>query len=88
MKKQYYGTRKPERDFPDVEQLQGAELFYFNLALAVKYGLYSRANDRHLPEGWVRDGLTDEQIAENIGISVRTLYRWKNQNKTVRFVMT
>lgn len=46
MKKQYYGTRKPERDFPDVEQLQGAELFYFNLALAVKYGLYSRANDR------------------------------------------
>lgn len=46
MKKQYYGTRKPERDFPYVEQLQGAELFYFNLALAVKYGLYSRANDR------------------------------------------
>lgn len=28
-------------------------------------------------EGWARDGLTDEQIAENMGISVRTLYRWK-----------
>lgn len=25
-------------------------------------------------EGWARDGLTDEQIAENIGISARTLY--------------
>lgn len=30
-------------------------------------------------EGWVRDGLTDEQIAANVGISVRTLYRWKQQ---------
>ncbi len=30
-------------------------------------------------EGWARDGLTDEQIAKNIGISVRTLYRWKIQ---------
>lgn len=30
-------------------------------------------------EGWARDGLTDDQIAENMGISVRTLYRWKKQ---------
>lgn len=30
-------------------------------------------------EGWARDGLTDEQLAENMGISVRTLYRWKNK---------
>lgn len=30
-------------------------------------------------EGWAMDGLNDEQIAENIGISVRTLYRWKKQ---------
>lgn len=46
MKKQYYGTRKPGRDFPDMEQLQETDLFYFNIALAVKYGLYSRSNDR------------------------------------------
>lgn len=31
-------------------------------------------------EGWARDGLTDEQIAENVGISARTLYRWKLQH--------
>lgn len=30
-------------------------------------------------QGWARDGLSDEQIAENMGISVRTLYRWKNE---------
>lgn len=27
-------------------------------------------------EGWARDGLTDEQIATNMGISPRTLYTW------------
>ena len=28
-------------------------------------------------EGWARDGLTDEQIAKNMGISAKTLYVWK-----------
>ena len=28
-------------------------------------------------EGWSRDGLTDEQIAKNMGISRDTLYSWK-----------
>ena len=28
-------------------------------------------------EGWARDGLTDEQIATNMGISPATLYNWK-----------
>ena len=30
-----------------------------------------------LIRGWARDGLTDEQIAQKIGISIRTLHRWK-----------
>lgn len=30
-------------------------------------------------EGWARDGLTDEQIAQNMGIAVRTLYNWKDK---------
>ena len=30
-----------------------------------------------LLEGWARDGLTDEQIAHNIGINVKTLWDWK-----------
>jgi hypothetical protein len=30
-----------------------------------------------LIEGWARDGLTDEQIAHNIGISRKTLSEWK-----------
>ena len=30
-------------------------------------------------EGWARDGLTDEQIADNIGISRSTLNTWKDK---------
>lgn len=29
-----------------------------------------------LLEGWARDGLNDEQIAQNIGINPATLYKW------------
>ena len=30
-------------------------------------------------EGWARDGLTDEQIAEKIKITPSTLYEWKKR---------
>lgn len=30
-----------------------------------------------LIEGWARDGLTDVQIAQNIGISASTFYAWR-----------
>lgn len=30
-------------------------------------------------EAWARNGLTDEQIAANIGIQPSTLYEWKNK---------
>ncbi len=32
-----------------------------------------------LLEGWARDGLTDAQIASNIGINTATLYDWKKR---------
>lgn len=31
-------------------------------------------------EGWARDGLSDEQIAKNMGISTTTLYEWKKRH--------
>lgn len=36
-----------------------------------------------LLEGWARDGLTDEQIAHNIGITAKTLYEWKNKYSVI-----
>lgn len=37
-----------------------------------------------LLQGWARDGLTNEQIASNIGINVKTLYDWKNKESNIR----
>lgn len=34
-------------------------------------------------EGWARDGLTDEQIAKNVGINRDTLYRWKKAHSDI-----
>ena len=34
-----------------------------------------------LLEGWARCGLTDEQIAKNMGIAPSTLYEWKKKSK-------
>lgn len=36
-----------------------------------------------LIEGWARDGLTDEQIAQNIGITRSTLYEWKKKHSDI-----
>lgn len=44
-----------------------------------KYQLWLEPDGLTLLEGWARDGLTDEQIAEKIGCGVRTLYDWKNR---------
>ena len=36
-----------------------------------------------LLESWARTGLTDEQIAHNIGINVKTLYDWKRNHSQI-----
>lgn len=30
-------------------------------------------------KGWAMDGLTDEQIAQNMGVTRKTLYEWKDR---------
>lgn len=34
-------------------------------------------------EGWARDGLTDEQIADNMGITTTTFYDWKKKYSVI-----
>lgn len=33
-----------------------------------------------LIQGWARDGLINEQIAKNIGVTISTFYKWKNEH--------
>ena len=44
-----------------------------------QYEKWQTKDNLILLEGWARDGLTDEQIAHNIGIRRETLYDWKKR---------
>ena len=44
-----------------------------------KFEKWLDADGLILLQGWARDGLTDEQIAHNIGINTSTLYDWKKR---------
>ena len=44
-----------------------------------KYEYWLTKEGLMLLEGWARDGLTDEQIANNCGITASTLYDWKKR---------
>lgn len=43
-----------------------------------KYEYWLTEDGLLLLTAWARDGLTDDQIANNIGINVKTLWIWKN----------
>ena len=45
-----------------------------------KYEAWLEPDNLTRLEAWARDGLTDEQIAHNIGITPRALYKWKNNH--------
>lgn len=44
-----------------------------------KYQKWLLKENLLLLKGWARDGLTDEQIAKNIGITLSTFYEWKKK---------
>nr|DAO00069.1 MAG TPA: terminase small subunit [Caudoviricetes sp.] len=44
-----------------------------------KYSKWLQADNLLLLQAWARDGLSDEQIAHNIGITTTTLYDWKKK---------
>lgn len=44
-----------------------------------KYEKWLEPENLILLEGWARDGLTDEQIAHNMGVRTSTLYEWKKK---------
>lgn len=48
-----------------------------------KYAEWLEPEGLALLEGWARDGLTDEQIAERCGVVRTTLYEWKKQHPDI-----
>ena len=37
-----------------------------------------------LLEGWARNGLTNDQIAKNIGVNPKTIYDWMNKEPKIK----
>ena len=52
-----------------------------------KYEEWLRPEKLVLLEGWARNGLTDEQIANNIGIRRETLIEWKKKYPNITNVL-
>lgn len=48
-----------------------------------KYEEWLEAENLILLEGWARDGLTNEQIAENMGIALSTLHDWRKNHSDI-----
>ncbi|MGN1157745.1 MAG: hypothetical protein ACI4TK_16325 [Agathobacter sp.] len=48
-----------------------------------KYEYWKTPEGLLMLEGWARDGLTDEQISENMGISRSTLGEWKKNHPDI-----
>lgn len=46
LKAQYYGHRKPSKDYPDLEQFKEDTCFYFNWQMAQDYQLYKQSMSR------------------------------------------
>lgn len=44
-----------------------------------KYSKWLQADNLLRLQAWARDGLSDEQIAHNVGITTSTLYEWKKK---------
>lgn len=49
-----------------------------------KYQKWLEPDSLTLLRGWARDGLTDEQIAEKMGIGYSTLQTWKSKYQDIQ----
>ena len=83
-KAQYYGKRKPEKDFPEVEQMQGAELFYLNWAAVQQYRLYKPSMDKNFYQDMkaLCDHGLIEKVASGKGRRQKSIYRFSDRWKT------
>ena len=77
VKGRYYGTRKPGKDFPEVTELQGNDLFYFPFNEAVKTGKYT-ANMR-------REFYGDMESLEEVGLIRRVAKGTRNKKSIYQY---
>lgn len=70
-KQQYYGVRKPGKDYPDIEAMQGDDKFYLNMALVNRFSAYING---------YKELYQDIRALESHGF-IKTVYNGKAQKK-------
>ena len=86
MKAQWYGKRKPRKDYEGVEGLQGDDVFYFPRTSAERYGLYTRNNHKQLSkdiEALQEKGFI-ETVASGKATFKKSIYRFSDHWRTWR----
>lgn len=86
-KLQFFGKRKPQRDFPEVEQFKGEDRFYMNVSLAIEeYGLYPKGSSSNFYRDMaalIEHGFID-RVSSGQSHRQKTVYaysdRWKKWN--------
>lgn len=66
---------------------KGFLICHKEVRLIAKYTYWLTDEGLLLISGWARDGLTDKQIASNIGINETTLNRWKKDHLPIMQVL-
>lgn len=82
-KSQYFGSRKPSRDYPDVPDLQGDDLFYLNWSLVQRFGLYRPSMSKNFyvdMEALIQAGFID-RVASGRPTRSKTIYRYSSRWK-------
>ena len=61
--------------------VKNVKVFFMARNSLSKYNEWMTPENLLLVEGWRRDGLSDTQIANNIGINVSTVYKWRKEHE-------
>ncbi len=89
-KSQYYGHRKPEKDFPEIEKFKGADVFYLNWNAVKRYGLYKESMHSNFYKDMaalIEHGFI-ERLSSGKGNRSKSIYKfsadwqtWKSEDK-------
>ncbi|WP_022762615.1 hypothetical protein [Butyrivibrio sp. AD3002] len=83
LKGQFYGKRKPRMDYPNIEELQSDECFYFNFSVAHQYGLYPPRSSKNFYDDMqaLIDAGFIERIVSGKAHRKKSIYRYSDRWK-------
>ncbi len=88
-KSQYYGHRKPEKDFKDIDEVKGTDRFYLPWKAVQEYGLYTSTSHSNFYKDMIeleRHGLI-EKVSSGKSQHTKSIYKfsanWQKWKKEV-----